>query len=100
MRERGFILQPTYRIEPGRPVVHLYGRLESGRTFLVRETRRVPHFYVKEADAVRARDLGAAVALRPRTRSMTGDPVARVDVAVPSDVPPLRDRLHAAGIMT
>ena len=23
---RGFILQPTYRIESGRPVVHLFGR--------------------------------------------------------------------------
>ena len=32
----GFILQPTYRLEGGRPVVHLYGTLEGGQSFLVR----------------------------------------------------------------
>ena len=51
---RGFILQPTYRIESGRPVVHLFGTLEDGRTFLVRDTREVPHFYVETGDASRA----------------------------------------------
>ena len=43
---RGFILEPTYRVEAGRPVVQLYGRLEDGRTFLVRDDRQTPHFYV------------------------------------------------------
>ncbi len=59
---RGFILQPTYRIEAGRPVVHLYGRLEDGRTFLVRDQRALPHFYVAAADSERARALGARAA--------------------------------------
>ena len=31
---RGFILQPTYRVESGVPVLHLFGRLEEGRSFL------------------------------------------------------------------
>ena len=39
MGTRGFILQPTYRIESGRPVVHLFGRLEQGEPFLVRDDR-------------------------------------------------------------
>ena len=60
MAERGFILQPTYRIEDGRPVVHLYGRLESGRTFLVRDRRTTPHFFIRERDRDRAASLGAA----------------------------------------
>ena len=51
---RGFILQPTYRVESGTPVLHLYGRLEDGRAFLVRERRLVPRFYVEAADAERA----------------------------------------------
>ena len=38
MRVRGFILQPTYRIESGRPVVHLYGRLESGESITIKNT--------------------------------------------------------------
>src|SRR2546427_7179057 len=48
---RGFILEPTYRVEAGRPVVQLHGRLEDGRTFLVRDDRQTPHFYVEARDA-------------------------------------------------
>jgi DNA polymerase-2 len=33
-------------------------------------------------------------------KTFDGSPVARIEVAAPSDVPPLRDRLHAAGIDT
>ena len=55
----GFILQPTYRIENDRPVVHLFGRLEGGRSFLVRDDRQSPHFWIRAADADRAREFGA-----------------------------------------
>jgi DNA polymerase-2 len=95
----GFILQPTYRIESGRPVVSVYGVLEGGGSFLIRDDRQVPHFYVRDADAERARSLGAAVHRDDRgRRSLRGEPVARVEVAKPQDCPPLRDRLEAAGI--
>src|SRR6267142_3212687 len=61
---RGFILQSSYRVisRPNGqriPVVHLYGRLESGETFLVRDDRQRPHFFIRAADAERARALGA-----------------------------------------
>jgi DNA polymerase II len=97
---RGFILQPTYRIENGWPVVHLYGRLEDGRPFLVRDRRLVPHFYVEMKDADRARQLGAARQVATDRVTLTGQPAVRVEVAVPGDTPPLRDRLAAAGIAT
>ena len=58
---RGFILQPTYRVEDGKPVVHLYGTLEDGRSFLVRDRRTVPHFYVERTRAEEARALGASL---------------------------------------
>jgi len=96
---RGFILQPTYRIENGRPVVHLHGVLEGGGAFLVRDDRQVPSFHVRLRDAEAARRLGANVVeeIPPRV-SMRGEPVARVTVAAPPDAPPLRDRLIGAGI--
>jgi DNA polymerase-2 len=95
---RGFILHPTYRIESDRPVVHLYGRLEDGRTFLVRDRREVPHFYVEAKDAERARAKGARP-LSPTGRvSLAGHPVLRVEVPRPADTPALRDRLRRAGI--
>lgn len=102
---RGFILQATYRTtsaESGRriPVVHLYGRLESGGGFLVRDDRTRPFFYIRAADAGRAGPLPARE-VRPADRhTFDGSPVLRVQMDAPADVPPLRDRLHAAGIDT
>ena len=96
---RGFVLQPTYRIESGRPVVHVYGRLEHGGTFLVRDHRQVPHFYVEADHAERARQLGARALPADDRVTLTGRPVSRVEVAVPGDAPKLRERLRRAGIV-
>ena len=101
---RGFILQATYRVtgpEDARvPVVYLYGRLEDGSTFRVRDDRRRPYFYIRSADAERAARAGAPTPEPTDRKTFDGSPVARIEVAAPSDVPPLRDRLHAAGIDT
>jgi DNA polymerase-2 len=99
----GVILQASYRIvtQPGGrrvPVIHLYGRLEDGRTFLVRDDRQQPHFYVRTADAGRVQ--GAALPISTPKRDFSGAPVSRIAVTIPSDVPALRDRLHANGIDT
>ncbi len=98
--DRGFILQPTYRIEAGRPVVHLWGRLETGKTFLVRDRRLAPHFYVRAADRERAARLGAAPLSAGERQTLAGEPVLRVEVPTPPDTPPLRNRLETAGVMT
>jgi DNA polymerase II len=102
---RGFILQASYRIVPAqggarRTVVHLYGRLEDGGTFLVRDDRQRPHFYIRARDADQARVLGAAAPRPTDQHTFDGTPVVRIETDTPGDVPPLRDRLHAAGIDT
>ncbi len=97
---RGFILQPTYRVESGVPVLHLYGRLEDGRAFLVRDRRRIPRFYVEEGDAGRARERGAVRQASTEQVSLRGRPVVRIEVREPADAPLLRDRLAKAGIPT
>ena len=101
----GVILQASYRIvtQPdGRriPVVHLYGRLADGRTFLVRDDRQQPQFYVLTADAARARNTGVSAPEPTAKRDFSGAPVSRVIVGIPSDVPAVRDRLHNNGIDT
>ena len=98
--ERGFILQASYRIRGGVPVVHLYGVLESGGTFLVRDSRQTPHFHIRAADAAKAEAFGARSAPGEGRRTFGGEEVVRVDVRIPQDAPPLRDRLHDAGIAT
>ena len=95
---RGFILHPTYRLEGGRPVVHLFGRLEDGRSFLVRDRRLVPYFFVKEKDGAAARALGAVRQTAVPLRTMRGDAVVRVEVDAPDQTPPLRDALAKAGL--
>src|SRR6267154_1594338 len=102
---RGFILQSSYRVvsRPNGqriPVIHLYGRLESGGTFLVRDDRQRPHFYIRAADAERARDLRAPPPKASAKRTFDGAPVAQLEVDTPPEVPGVRDRLHAAGIDT
>ncbi|HEX7037272.1 MAG TPA: DNA polymerase II [Pseudomonadales bacterium] len=100
MAHRGFILQASYRIRGGVPVVHLYGRLTDGRTFLIRDGRERPYFYVPAAAAGAVRELGGREPLPCPMRSMAGEPLCRVEVPVPGDAPPLRDALHGMGIDT
>jgi DNA polymerase II len=101
---RGVILQASYRVASspqGRvPVVHIYGRLEDGGTFLVRDDRQHPHFYIRAADAERARSLRAPRPQAIDKRTFEGAPVCRLETETPTDVPDIRERLHAAGIDT
>src|SRR3984885_15215287 len=102
---RGFILQASYRVVSGLngqriPVVHIHGRLEDGDTFLVRDDRQRPHFYVRAVDAERVRALRAPEPTPTDKRSFAGAAVCRLEVETPQDVPGLRDRLHAAGMET
>ncbi|MGE0456124.1 MAG: DNA polymerase II [Vicinamibacteria bacterium] len=97
---RGFVLQPTYRTEAGRPVVVLYGKLEDGRPFVVRDNRQVPHFHLAAEDAEAARRLGAVRQHVTDQVTLTGRPVVRVEVDDPNEVAGLGNRLAAAGIGT
>jgi DNA polymerase-2 len=99
MAERGFILTPTYRVVGGRAEVHLHAVLEGGEPALLIDDRFRPYFFVRQADA------GALAAHAPSARvsrtglvTFGGDPVARVELDLPGDVPPLRTALAEAGI--
>ena len=100
MKVRGFVMQASYRIRDAAPVVHLHGRLEGGETFLVRDARQTPCFYVRTADATRARECGATRQRPTPRRTFAGEPVTSIEVRTPPDAPPLRDRLHDHGIDT
>jgi DNA polymerase II len=102
---RGFILQASYRVvtrAQGQrvPVIYIYGRLESGGTFLVKDDRQRPHFYIRAADAERAMALRAPQPKTTGKRTFDGAPVALIEVDVPPEVPDIRDRLHASGVET
>ena len=97
---RGFILQPTYTIERGQPIVELYGVLETGESFLVRDHRERPTFFVEAAQAEAAAALGARLPPGEEKpwHSMEGRLLRRVELSLPADAPPLREKLAQAGI--
>ena len=97
MRTRGFIIQPSYRVRGGTPVVQLWGRLEGGQAFLVEDDRFRPYFFVPAAHAGCLPD-EPTVAVEPSPlRSLRGEELLRVTAQVPAAVPPLRERIRQAG---
>ena len=81
-------------------MIHLYGRLESGGTFLLRDDRQRPHFFIRTADGARARGLRTPEPQQCAKHTFDGAPVSLIEVDAPPEVPGIRDRLHAAGIET
>jgi DNA polymerase-2 len=96
---RGFVLTPSYRVAHGRAAVHLHAVLESGEPALVVDDRFPPYFFVRarDRDALRRAAPGARAA-DAALATFTGEPVLRVEVDLPGDVPPLRARLAEAGV--
>ena len=97
---RGFILQASYRLVRRKPVVHLYGVTDHGKTFLVRDYRQRPHFHVRRSDAGLAYTLGATCQRETANRTFDGVRTIRIDVPSPQDAPPVRDRLQEHGVET
>ncbi|HEY6641938.1 MAG TPA: DNA polymerase II [Povalibacter sp.] len=105
MKVRGFVLQASYRVisRPGGariPVVYIYGRLEDGGSFLVRDDRPRPHFFIRTADVARTQALRIPQPQPAGRHAFDHAEVSRIEAEVPGDIPAMRDRLHAAGIDT
>lgn len=97
---RGLILQPTYRVRHGVPVIQLFGRLEDGAGFLVEEDRYRPYFFVPEQHSALLSDEADAHCEPSPLRDLAGRALCRVTLPVPARVPPVRDRLIARGVPT
>jgi DNA polymerase-2 len=100
MTARGFILQPTYRIDQQRPVVQLYGRLEDGRAFLVEDDRFRPYLFARKSDVESFAKLHTAECSDSDLCDFAGNAVARITVRLPAELPALRERLERDGIET
>ncbi len=93
---RGFIVHPTVRVRDGGALVQLYGRLESGDSFLVEDDRTRPYFFASPEAAEAAARAGGAVSATA-LRDLAGRPVVRVEAALPGAVPALREAVQRAG---
>ena len=90
------ILQPTHRVERGRAIVQLFGRLDAGPAFLVEDDRFQPYcFVLRDAESLLARERGLRI--EPcGLRDLRGREVLRVETKLPGDVARLRERLGGA----
>jgi DNA polymerase-2 len=95
--EQGLILQPTYRIKSGVPVVQLWGRGMSGRPFLVEDDRFRPFFFVDRGAEEAIPETSGAVVEATALTGLNDQPVSRVTLKIPGEVPALRDRLRDQG---
>ena len=96
----GFILQSTYYIERGRAIVHLFGKDEDGDSFVVRDDRYRPHFFIARDDLTPALKIHKLDHEETEWRAPDGRAVERMFVAIPPDTPNVRDEFQEAGIAT
>lgn len=96
---RGFLLQTNYRIENNIPVLYLFGRLDSGQSFLIRESRQQPHFFIRDKD-VGHPALGKRKIVSSDYNTLDGFTAAKVLFQTPQDMFSFRDRLHHQQIPT
>ncbi|MEO2166707.1 MAG: hypothetical protein ABGY42_01050, partial [bacterium] len=94
---RGLILQPSYRVRGGVPVIRLFGRLDKGGAFLIEDDRFRPYFFLRSHDLEKLPSRDGLTIEVGRLVDLEGQKVARIGVATPPDVARLRDRLEAAG---
>lgn len=96
---KGFILTPTYRVRNGTPEIHLYGVLEDRTPFLIVEDRGRPYFFVRSRDVEAARSVDPSLDVRQEElRTFADEPVARITIPTPSELPALRTRLEQANL--
>ncbi len=110
--ERGYIVSASERLRGGRLELDYIGRMESGETFAVVETRLAPFFYIRQEDynhACAILESGSAVRdaeeengpFMPSTRlTMDGAPTVLLRTRTPVKARELRDSLHRSGVRT
>lgn len=94
---KGLILQPTYRVRSGVPIVRLFGRLDGGGPFLIEDDRFRPYFFLRSRDLEKLKNRDGLTIEVGRLADFEGQKVARVGTVLPADVPKLREKLESAG---
>ena len=99
---KGFIVYPTYRIIDNRAFVYLFGRLENGESFLTINQFK-PYFYIREKDKEKLTTLDTNIIYDVDSSDMKTffeEPVVKITLDVPNNVPVLRDIFHKKDIFT
>ena len=93
----GFVIYPTYRVEEKKAKVFLFGRLESGESFLAINTFR-PYFYIRTSDRDKASSLVKADYEDTGFTDFDGNKATKVTLDIPAEVGEQRSVLVRNGI--
>ena len=93
----GIILQPTYRLRSGVPVVRLFGRLDDGGPFLIEDDRFRPYFFLRTRDLEKLKNREGLTIEVGRLVDLEGQKVARIGFEDPAELPRWRQRLEKSG---
>jgi len=99
----GFIVHPTWCVRVGVPEIHLYGRLNSGETFLLIDTHTQPGFYLRVSEAVRGREIAARLGgklVPTNRRTLDGEETESITVSAPGKIGAIRRALAEAEVRT
>ncbi len=94
---KGFIVYPTYRVIDEKAYVHLYGRLEDGKSFVAIIERKA-HFYIKKSDLEKAKEIVPIEIDESKEgsgfKNFDGEDVIKLMFNSPKDVPDARRLLQ------
>ncbi|MFP4656190.1 MAG: DNA polymerase II [Candidatus Woesearchaeota archaeon] len=101
---RGFVIQPTYKIKDDDAFVYLFGRLESGESF-VAINKYKPYFFIRNKEMKKAGEALADIDItgKPLFKktdmvNFSGEKMSKVILQIPKDIPHVRKRLEGEGI--
>jgi DNA polymerase-2 len=96
---KAFIVYATYRVIEEKPVVHLYGKLENGESFLAKVPFE-PYFYIRKKDAGKAKKVRSLKQEKTQLTDFSGRQVIKIIAPQPSEVPDTRKAYEEEGITT
>jgi DNA polymerase-2 len=99
---KGFIVYHTYRIIDDKAYIYLFGRLESGESFLTINHFR-PYFYIRKKDLEKVAKIKTDLKYEKDEstfKNFFDEPVAKITLNMPRDVPILRDMFHREDVVT
>ncbi len=95
---KGFIIYPTYRIIEGKAYIYLFGRLENNQSFLTINEFK-PYFFIRTKDLKKAQDLEKFGFEKTDLTNFKKEPVTKIILNIPPEVPKLRDIFEKQDIM-
>jgi len=96
---KGYIVYSTYRILDDKPIVILFGRLENGKPFQAR-VPFVPYFFIKKKNLKKAQQIMKTDHEETGLKTFHEEPVVKIIVGIPSDVPRIRKAYEEENIGT